>query len=151
GSGAPARLGNPGATGARRPDRAARARSLHRGPSRRHRDCGDPMAELDADRPAEALIEMRTDESGAPIIAVSGELDMSNAGKLDAAVDSLVAKDPERLVFDLSGLRFMDSAGIAVLLGAAGKVAEIELRDPSPPVRRVVELTGLTRVLSVVP
>ena len=109
------------------------------------------MAELDADRPAEARIETRTDESGAPVIAVTGELDMSNAGKLDATVESLLAQQPERLIFDLSALRFMDSAGIAVLLGAANRIETIELRDPSPAVRRVVELTGLTRVLSVVP
>ena len=109
------------------------------------------MAELDADRPAEARIETRTDPDGAPVIAVSGELDMSNAGKLDATVESLLAQQPGRLVFDLSGLRFMDSAGIAVLLAAANRIDTIELRDPSPPVRRVVELTGLTRVLSVVP
>src|SRR5436305_12712036 len=100
------------------------------------------MAELDRDAPAEAAIETRTDSSGAPVISVSGELDMSNAGKLEATVESIVADRPDRLIFDLSGLRFMDSAGIAVLLSAAGKVAAIELRDPSPPVRRVVELTG---------
>jgi anti-anti-sigma factor len=108
------------------------------------------MAELD-DTPAEAVIETRTDDSGAPVIAVSGELDMSNSARLEAAVESAVAGGPERLVFDLSGLRFMDSAGIAVLLGAAGRVGTIEVRDPSPPVRRVVELTGLEGVLSVTP
>jgi anti-sigma B factor antagonist len=109
------------------------------------------MAELDPARPAEATIERRTDPSGAPVIAVSGELDMSNSGKLDVAVESAVADTPERLIFDFSGLRFMDSAGIAVLLGAANRVETIELRDPSPAVRRVVELTGLTRILSMVP
>ena len=109
------------------------------------------MAELDRDAPAEAVIETRTDSSGAPVIAVSGELDMSNAARLEATVEAAVADKPDRLIFDLSGLRFMDSAGIAVLLSAAGRVATIELRDPSPPVRRVVELTGLEGVLSVAP
>ena len=109
------------------------------------------MAELDRDNPAEAAIDSRTDPSGAPVIAVSGELDMSNASRLEEAVDAAVAAGPEKLVFDLSGLRFMDSAGIAVLLRAAGKVAAIELREPSPPVRRVLELTGLESVLSVGP
>jgi anti-sigma B factor antagonist len=109
------------------------------------------MAELDRDEPAEAVIEARTDTSGAPVIAVSGELDMSNAARLEATIEAVVAAKPDRLIFDLSGLRFMDSAGIAVLLGAAGKVTSIELRDPSPPVRRVVELTGLESVLSVAP
>ena len=47
-------------------------------------------------------------------------------------------------MFDLAGLRFMDSAGIAVLLGATKRVERVSLREPSPTVRRVVELTGLT-------
>ena len=109
------------------------------------------MAELDRDTPAEAVIESRTDESGAPVIAVSGELDMSNADRLEETVAAAVANSPERLIFDLGGLRFMDSAGIAVLLRAASRVAVIELRGPTPPVRRVLELTGLESVLSVAP
>ena len=109
------------------------------------------MAELDPDRqaPAEAVIETRMDSSGAPVVAVSGELDMSNADRLQATVDAIVEGAPTRLIFDLSDLRFMDSAGIAVLLRAAARVESIELRDPSPAVRRVVELTGLASVLIV--
>ena len=109
------------------------------------------MAELGRDTPAEAVIDSRTDATGAPVIAVSGELDMSNANRLEEVVEDAVAAGPEKLIFDLRGLRFMDSAGIAVLLRAAGKVAVIELREPSPPVRRVLELTGLEGVLSVAP
>ena|SRR6476661_8072649 len=109
------------------------------------------MAELGSERPAEAVIDTRTDASGAPVVAVSGEIDMSNVGGLEATVEAIAARGPERLIFDLSGLRFMDSAGIAVLLNAASKVQTIEVHDPSPPVRRVVELTGLTRVLALSP
>lgn len=105
------------------------------------------MAELDSD-PAEAAIHTRSDPTGVPIVTVSGELDISNADALEATVSSITAKRPERLIFDLNGLRFMDSAGIAVLLGAAAKV-NVHLRAPSPAVRRVVELTGLTEVLSI--
>ena len=51
----------------------------------------------------------------------------------------------------MAGLRFMDSAGISVLLGAARDVPGVRLLDPTPPVRRVIELTGLTEVLEVQP
>jgi anti-sigma B factor antagonist len=105
------------------------------------------MAELEPDHAAEAVIDTRSDSTGAPIVTVSGDLDMSNADALEATVASVAAKRPERLIFDLSDLRFMDSAGIAVLLGAAAKVNVVQLRDPSPAVRRVVELTGLGDVL----
>ena len=107
------------------------------------------MAELDGERAADMVIEKRSDPGGAPVVAVSGELDISNAATLEATVAALAAERPERLSFDLSGLRYMDSAGIAVLLGAATKLKEVHVRDPSPAVRRVIEITGLSDVLSI--
>ena len=107
------------------------------------------MEELDGDRPAEALINTSTDPSGVPVVTVSGDLDLSNAGTLEATVASVAAEGPDELIFDLSGLRFMDSAGIAVLLLAVAQVDTVRLRAPSAAVRRVVELTGLTDVLPI--
>jgi len=107
------------------------------------------MAELDSDRHAELVIDTAVDAAGTRIVTVSGELDISNAPSLEATVVSITAERPERLVFDLSGLRFMDSAGIAVLIGAAAKANVVQLRDPSPIVRRVIELTGLSSVLHI--
>jgi len=109
------------------------------------------MAELGSDRHAELLIDTGVDEAGTRIVTVSGELDISNAASLEATVASITAEHPDRLIFDVSGLRFMDSAGIAVLIGAAGKVNAVQLRDPSPIVRRVIELTGLSSVLHIEP
>jgi anti-sigma B factor antagonist len=117
------------------------------------------MAELEDERAAgaeeglaaTATIHTATDATGMPVISVSGELDISNADTLEATVALLAAERPDGLIFELSGLRFMDSAGIAVLLGAAAKVNAVHVRDPSPAVRRVVELTGLADVLTVEP
>jgi anti-anti-sigma factor len=109
------------------------------------------MAELGGDRVAQVVIDTFADPSGAPVIAVSGELDISNADSLKSVVDSVTAQRPDRLIFDLSGLRFMDSAGIAVLIGATREVGAVHLRNPSKIIRRVVELTGLSRVLPLEP
>ena len=68
---------------------------------------------------------------------------VEHAPKLSRVIELYRAR-----AFDLSGLDYIDSAGIAVLLGAAAECA-VRLRDPSPAVRRVVELTGLTDVLPV--
>lgn len=105
------------------------------------------MAEREA--AAKAVIDASTDPGGVPVVSVSGELDMSNADLLEARVRSLTAARPARIVFDLGGLRFMDSAGIAVLLRAADSVGTVSLRRPSDTVRRVIELTGLTEVLVI--
>jgi anti-anti-sigma factor len=88
-------------------------------------------------------------EDGVPVLAVSGELDMSNVEHMRAAVSSCGAERAGRLVFDLSGLRFIDSAGIAVLLDAAERIGTVVVRSPSPAVRRVIEVTGLTEVLPI--
>jgi anti-sigma B factor antagonist len=97
---------------------------------------------------AEIAIETASVAGGVPVVTLSGELDSSNAASLHAAMTSILAERPDRVVFDLGDLRFMDSAGIAVLIGVS-KVSEVQLRNPSPIVRRVVEVTGLSQVLPV--
>jgi anti-sigma B factor antagonist len=104
--------------------------------------------ELDSSRP-DAHIAVTVDASGVATVAVSGDVDIANADALKAAVESVTAGSPARVIFDLSELRFIDSAGIAVLLYAAESGAPVGLLNPSPAVRRVVELTGLTAVLKI--
>jgi anti-sigma B factor antagonist len=96
-------------------------------------------------------VETRPDAPGGPVIAVSGDLDISSVEQLRDAVSEMSEGRPEELTFEMSGLRFMDSAGIAVLLGAAGSVPSVRLCNPTRAVRRVIELTGLTEVLKVEP
>ncbi|MGH2905122.1 MAG: STAS domain-containing protein [Solirubrobacteraceae bacterium] len=107
------------------------------------------MAELDAARNAELAIDTHVDSTGAHVVNVSGELDISTAPGLEASVARITAELPERLIFDLSELRFMDSAGIAVLIAAAAKADTVRLRNPSPIIRRVVGISGLSDVLPI--
>jgi stage II sporulation protein AA (anti-sigma F factor antagonist) len=109
------------------------------------------VGELAGDRAAQVLIDTRIDPTGVPLITLTGELDSSNIASLEATIASVADERPERIVFELGGLRFMDSAGISVLIGAAAKVPSVRLRDPSPAVRRVIELTGLSGVLPIEP
>jgi anti-anti-sigma factor len=108
------------------------------------------MAELE-DEPPALQIETHLDQSGAQVVVLSGELDSSNAASLQARMASIPPQPTQRLIFDLAGLRFMDSAGIAVLLGAAEKVSSVSLRKPSPIIRRVLEITGLFDVFTIEP
>lgn len=107
------------------------------------------MATVDGEGAAEVAIETRADPAGVPVVILSGELDSSNVDALSTTLESITARRPERLIFDLSGLRFMDSAGIAVLVGAAGTVGSVCLRNPSKVVQRVVEVTGLSELLPI--
>jgi anti-anti-sigma factor len=107
------------------------------------------MGGLEGDREAMLEIDTSVDTAGVPIISLSGDLDISNVKDLDGAVASLTADPPERLIIDTSDLRFMDSAGIAVLLRVAAQVPTVQIRNPSKAVRRVIEVTGLTGVLTI--
>ncbi|HEX3510837.1 MAG TPA: STAS domain-containing protein [Solirubrobacteraceae bacterium] len=107
------------------------------------------MADIEKDDEAQAAIGRGSDASGAPLLTVSGELDMSNARELEAAIDAVAGERPARLVFDVRDLRFIDSAGLAVLLGAAARAGQVVLREPSPAVSRVIEITGLSTLLTI--
>ena len=109
------------------------------------------MDDLDDDKTtslegAEASVDQWREESGALVVRVTGEVDMSNAGKVREVVDQVTGTGVDRLIFDLGGLEFIDSSGLAVLLAAAQKVPSVQLRNPSPIVRRVVEVTGLSEI-----
>jgi anti-anti-sigma factor len=83
---------------------------------------------------------------GTTTIVVSGELDLVTMPFLAAQLARAVRDRPGRLVFDLSGTRFMD-CGSARLIAAAGQWlpggGRPVIRCPTPGVRRVLELTGL--------
>ena len=89
------------------------------------------------------------DAVGVPIITLTGEIDVSNVDSLRATIEPAVETAPDRVVFDLTALDFMDSSGIALLLQAATRAGSVHLRQPSAIVRRIIEITGLSEVLQV--
>ena len=97
---------------------------------------------------AYGAVQAAQDASGARVVRLIGEIDLSNA---DALGDTLAAITGEghHLVIDLSALEFMDSSGLAMLLRAAGRASSVEVRNPSAVVRRIIECTGLADVLHI--
>jgi anti-sigma B factor antagonist len=108
------------------------------------------MAELEDERATELVIATE-DSDGIPVISVAGQLDISNAAALEQALARAAAARPRALIFDLSGLEFMDSAGVSVLVRARAEVGEVRLRNPTPIVRRLIEITGLSGILPIEP
>jgi anti-anti-sigma factor len=85
------------------------------------------------------------------IVTLSGELDITNVERLASAVRPLIEAGARRLLVELGDLRFADSSAIALWVKWAGSVDEIELRNPSPVLRRVLETMGLTEFLNLRP
>jgi anti-anti-sigma factor len=82
---------------------------------------------------------------------LSGELDLTNAERVQSIIVDTLTSGTERLVVETSDLQFMDSSGLAMLAFVTRKVPEVELRNPSPVVRRLIDMTGLAEILDVTP
>jgi len=108
------------------------------------------MAELN-DLPAAATVRGSVDDSGSLHVKVEGELDMANVPAVETQIAAFLETAPQRAVFDMSGVTFMDSSGIAMLLRTAEKVTVVEVHNPSSSVRLVLRATGLSDVLHVSP
>ena len=79
---------------------------------------------------------------------LSGEVDLASVDAIRANLEPLIEEAPNRVVFDLAELRFMDSSGVALLLSVARRIG-VEVRNASPIVRRMLELSGLSQILGV--
>jgi anti-sigma B factor antagonist len=82
---------------------------------------------------------------------LSGEVDLDTAPKLRADLALAISRDDADLLIDCTGLSFIDSAGIAVLLSAHQVLDAIGRRmaivNVAPTPRRPFELLGLTDLL----
>ncbi len=106
---------------------------------------GEHTTNLEA---AEVSVDHWREASGAVVVRIIGEVDMSSAlTSCLQTIDPIMASDVDHLIFDLGELQFIDSSGLTVLLAAAQKLPQVQLRNPSPIVRRIIEVTGLGEVL----
>ena len=82
-------------------------------------------------------------------LIVIGELDLGTTNVLEAAIDERRASGVSDLVLEASAITFVDSRGLRTLLVAL-QHGSVALRNPSPQLRRLIELTGLQEHLPIV-
>ncbi len=90
------------------------------------------------------------------IVFLAGEVVMDMIQECKMEMENLIARDECReMVVDLSGVTFMDSSGIGFLIGlrrraeAAGR--RFSLRNPSPPIRKLLDMLKLSDFFSLPP
>ena len=89
---------------------------------------------------------------GAVVVSLAGELDLYNAHEVRDALLECCAESPNRLVVDLSGVKFIDSTALGVLIEARTKLANKRgflLAAPGLETRRALEISGLDRHFAV--
>ena len=90
----------------------------------------------------------------APVVALRGELDISTAPLAEEQLRQAEAGHPPRLVLDLSGLTFLDSSGLRLVLEADARARRdgrrlVVVRGPAE-VQRVFRVTLLENRLDFV-
>jgi anti-sigma B factor antagonist len=80
------------------------------------------------------------------VISLRGEIDISSQELLR---DLLAAAQPLAglLVLDMAGVTFLDSSGIKEIVNAH-RAGPLRIRGATPPIRRVLDLTGLSSLLT---
>ena len=90
---------------------------------------------------------------GEAVLRLRGELDMDSANLFAEAARLVLAHEIPTLVLDLSDLKFIDSSGLREFVVAFKRQNEmggdLVLRAPSEQVRRVLDIVGLTDMLTM--
>lgn len=91
------------------------------------------------------MFNVKVQQGSTPTLMLSGRLDSVTAPKLDQALDGVLAKSPiTRLVFDLSALEYLSSAGIRCFIRARKAIepkgGSVAVVNPQPAVRKVLDI-----------
>jgi anti-anti-sigma factor len=89
------------------------------------------------------------------VVALKGELDVAGSALLEAELDRVVAEhSPAKIVLDLSGLDFMDSTGLRLVVLTDAKAREagwqLLLLRGNESVHRVFEITRMAERLNFI-
>ena len=87
------------------------------------------------------------------VLEVGGEVDVYTAPRLRERLVELIDAGSRHVVVDLGRVDFLDSTGLGVLVGALKRVrsndGDLYLVCTQPRIRKVFEVTGLTKVFSL--
>jgi len=87
------------------------------------------------------------------LVTVAGRIDSETAPELDKALQESYQHGRHNIVIELSGVRYMSSAGLRALVAAnrecKKKGGDVRLAAPSDRVAEVLELAGLNSIFQV--
>lgn len=87
------------------------------------------------------------------VVAVTGELDVFTAPQLEAALQDQIGQGHSDLVVDLSGVEFLDSTGLGVMVKALKWAREagggLRVVATQERITKVFTITGLDEVMQL--
>lgn len=87
------------------------------------------------------------------VLSVSGEVDIVTAPQLREELHAVIADGGTQVAVETSDVGFMDSTGLGVLVGGLKRLRQADgdlvVVCSTPPVRKILEITGLMDVFKV--
>jgi len=103
-------------------------------------------------------MQLRTevvDIAGWCVVSVFGEVDVATAPELKERLTGLVGEGRVKLVLDLSGVDFLDSTGLGMIVSALKRArthgGDLRIVCTESRITRLFEITGLDKALTVLP
>jgi anti-sigma B factor antagonist len=102
--------------------------------------------------PVSASIEKHPD--GCAVVVFTGQITLGSSLSLaDSQIRALITSGERKIVFDLSGVESVDSAGLGMLIYAYGslkaKGGNLRLCGVAPRVQSLLELTNMNTLLAI--
>ena len=92
-----------------------------------------------------------TDEPDTVIVRPTGEIDIATGPMLEERVEALVEAGIRRCAIDLTGVEFIDSAGLQMVLASRAALRRVggdfSVQGASPSVSRILDISGMTALL----
>lgn len=99
-------------------------------------------------------MNIQTTKSGNQVtLALSGRLDTITQAELSRELEKVLTSEKVNLVFELSALDYISSAGLRVLLTAQKKInalgGTMKIVGARPEIKEIFEMTGFSGIMTI--
>lgn len=98
-------------------------------------------------------VDTRKPREDVTVIALAGEVDVYTSPKVKQEIVNLLNAGTNKMIVDLTGVEYLDSTGLGVLIGGLKRARErdgdLKLICDNVRILRIFEITGLTKIFDI--
>lgn len=89
------------------------------------------------------------------IVSLDGEIDHHSAAEIREGLDKMIAVNrPKIMVLELSGIDFMDSSGLGLVLGRYRRLNEMGsqmvIKNPGARTEKILAMAGVDKLIKII-
>ncbi len=100
-------------------------------------------------------MEMTVKKEGTKLyVLLGGDIDHHEAATFRAEIDNIIFEErPEKIIFDFSNVKFMDSSGIGLVLGRYRLIKELggslEVKGAGMHIAQIFKMSGVDKIIEI--